>query len=68
MKVEVGGELKAFLLGKGINLNAEQQTKTKTALEYFAGNTGDLRQREKPCFGPTPASFIVTGIPGRNYL
>jgi len=37
---QVGAELKAFLLGKGIDLNAEQQTKTKTALEYFVGKAG----------------------------
>ena len=30
-------ELRAFLTGKGIPLAGEQQTKTKTALEFFAG-------------------------------
>ena len=29
-------ELKAFLGGRGLDLSGEQQTKTKTALEYFA--------------------------------
>lgn len=33
---QVGGELKIFLLTKGIDLAAEQQTKTKTALEIFS--------------------------------
>jgi len=30
-------ETKAFLAGRGIDLFAEQQTKTRSALEYFAG-------------------------------
>jgi hypothetical protein len=32
----VAAEAKAFLGGRGIDLSAHQQTKTKTALEYFA--------------------------------
>ena len=30
-------EVRTFLEGRGIDLGAEQQTKTKTALEYFVG-------------------------------
>jgi len=33
---QVAAEAKAFLGGMGIDLSAKQQTKTKTALEYFA--------------------------------
>ena len=32
----VATEARAFLTGKGINLEGEQQTKTRTALEYFS--------------------------------
>ena len=34
---EVAARSRAFLAGHGIDLLAEQQTKTKTALEFFAG-------------------------------
>jgi hypothetical protein len=30
-------EARAYLSGHGVNLAGEQQTKTKTALEFFAG-------------------------------
>jgi hypothetical protein len=33
---EVAAETRAYLSGRGINLSGEQQTKTRTALEYFA--------------------------------
>jgi hypothetical protein len=33
----VSAEARAYLISKGISLSGEQQTKTKTALEYFAG-------------------------------
>jgi hypothetical protein len=36
----VAAEAKAFLGGRGIDLSAHQQTKTKTALEYFAKQLG----------------------------
>jgi hypothetical protein len=32
---QVSAEARAFLLSKGVDLEAEQQTKTKTALEFF---------------------------------
>jgi hypothetical protein len=35
--LKVAMETKAFLQTKGIDLSGEQQTKTKTALEFFAG-------------------------------
>jgi hypothetical protein len=34
---QVAAEARAFLGGKGIDLSGEQETKTKKALEYFAG-------------------------------
>ena len=39
---QVAAELRAFLGGRGIDLSGEQQTKTRKALEFFAGGlTGD---------------------------
>jgi hypothetical protein len=37
MAFQVAAEARAYLAGKGIDLSGEQQTKTKKALEYFAG-------------------------------
>ena len=34
---QVAAEAKAFLTGKGVDLAGDQQTKTKTALEFYAG-------------------------------
>jgi hypothetical protein len=34
---QVAAETKAFLAGRGIDIGGEQQTKTRTALEFFAG-------------------------------
>ena len=34
---QVAAELRAFLAGRGIDVSGEQQTKTRKALEYFAG-------------------------------
>jgi hypothetical protein len=36
----VAAETRAFLASKGVDLDSEQQTKTRTALEYFAENLG----------------------------
>jgi hypothetical protein len=33
---QVAAETRAFLLGLGLDLSGEQQTKTRTALEFFA--------------------------------
>ena len=35
--LQVAGETRAFLAERGVDLLGEQQTKTKTALEYFSG-------------------------------
>jgi hypothetical protein len=34
---QVAAETRAFLAERGVNLHGEQETKTRTALEYFAG-------------------------------
>jgi hypothetical protein len=36
---QVAAEARAFLLSLGVDLTSEQQTKTKTALEFFSGAT-----------------------------
>ena len=33
---QVAAETRAFLASKGVDLDTEQQTKTRTALEFFA--------------------------------
>ena len=35
---QVAAEAKAFLAGRGVDLTAEQQTKTRTALEFFTSH------------------------------
>ena len=40
---QVAAEARAFLASQGIDLSGEQETKTKKALEYFAGA---LKKRE----------------------
>jgi hypothetical protein len=37
---QVAAETRAFLVSKGVDLESEQQTKTRTALEYFAKSPG----------------------------
>ena len=34
---DVAAEARAFLAERGVNLEGEQQTKTRTALEFFSG-------------------------------
>lgn len=36
---QVAAELRAFLHGRGIDISGEQETKTRKALEYFAGTS-----------------------------
>jgi hypothetical protein len=48
--IQVAAETRAYLAEQGVNLSGEQQTKTRTALEYFSG----LLQSE-------PAALGVTG-------
>ena len=37
---DVAARTKAFLIDQGIDVTGEQQTKTRTALEYFAQRSG----------------------------
>ena len=37
---QVAAETRAFLSSRGIDLESEQQTKTRTALEFFSKNLG----------------------------
>ena len=39
---QVAAETRAFLSSKGIDLDTEQQTKTRTALEFFSQHIEDL--------------------------
>ena len=34
---QVAAEVRAYLVERGVDLSGEQQTKTRKALEYFAG-------------------------------
>ncbi len=45
---DVASETKAFLLGRGIDLEGEQQTKTKTALEFFASELQATARKRTP--------------------
>ena len=40
---EVAAETRAFLSGQGVPLSGEQRTKTRSALEYFAGQVSERR-------------------------
>jgi hypothetical protein len=44
--LEVAAQTKAFLAGRGIDLSGAQQTKTRTALEFFAEELADDRGDE----------------------
>jgi hypothetical protein len=41
MTTKVAAETEAFLADRGIDLSGEQQTKTRTTLEHFAGVLAD---------------------------
>jgi hypothetical protein len=48
---QVAAEARAYLTGQGINLSGEQQTKTRTALEFFSRNlqaAGDGSAADEP--------------------
>ncbi len=54
---EVAARTRAFLAAHGIDLLAEQQTKTKTALEFFASElAGDQASGEKPALADSSIS------------
>jgi hypothetical protein len=41
--LQVAGEARAFLTGRGVELGGEQQMKTKTALEFFSKQLADMQ-------------------------
>jgi hypothetical protein len=43
---DTAARARAFLLDRGVNLSGEQQTKTRTALEFFS--KGHQRGRKRP--------------------
>jgi len=48
---QVAGETRAFLAGRGVDVGGEQQTKTRTALEFFSGRlqaAGDGKALPQP--------------------
>ena len=45
---QVAAETRAFLISHGVDLGGEQQTKTKTALDYFSNQTEERRLRSSP--------------------
>ncbi len=45
---QASAELRAFLVKHGLDLSGEQQTKTKTALEYFSTNLPDAAPPAMP--------------------
>jgi hypothetical protein len=44
----VAAETRAYLTKRGVNLTSEQQTKTKTALQFFAKRQTDDAGQEVP--------------------
>lgn len=48
---QAAAELRAFLAGKGLDASGEQQTKTKTALEFFSAELSG-EQGAQPADGP----------------
>ncbi len=45
---QVGAETRAYLSSRGIDLGSEQQTKTRTALEFFSQHLDDGEPRKEP--------------------
>jgi hypothetical protein len=57
---QVAAEARAYLDSRGVPISGHQQTKTKTALEFFAA---ELLQKEEP---PTPTAR--TRGPGGRFV
>jgi hypothetical protein len=45
---QVAAEARAFLTSRGVDLDADQQTKTRTALEFFASDLGKGSAKRRP--------------------
>ena len=66
MALQIGGEARAFLSERGIDLEGEQATKTRKALEFFAGTLTDHGSSSRapvsaPVSGSAPVSAPVSG-------
>lgn len=59
---QVAAEARAYLASRGVPISGNQQTKTKTALEYFSA---ELRAKEEPSPEPVRASARARGAGGR---
>ncbi|HEX6663748.1 MAG TPA: hypothetical protein VF025_08745 [Gaiellaceae bacterium] len=58
---QVAAETRAFLSSRGIDLGAEQQTKTRSALEYFTKEAGDGAKKAPSGKGAKPAKAPASG-------
>ena len=47
---QVAAETRAYLLGRGVDLAGEQQTKTRTALEFFAQSRRRCKRWKKQSY------------------
>jgi len=59
---QVAAEARAYLGSRGVPISGNQQTKTKTALEYFAA---ELRAKEEPAPEPAEQPARTRGRGGR---
>jgi hypothetical protein len=50
---QVAAEARAFLAARGVDLDADQQTKTRTALEFFTSDLGKASAELEPAGKPT---------------
>jgi hypothetical protein len=50
---QVAAEARAFLSARGVDLDADQQTKTRTALEFFTSELGKESAELEPAGKPT---------------
>ena len=65
--VPVAAEARAFLAERGLNLAGEQQTKTKTALEFFSGQLKKDRGRNEMAQDERPGRDVLP-IPDRPHV
>jgi hypothetical protein len=58
--LQIAAETRVFLAENGIDLTAAQQTKTKTALNYFATQLKKLSEEAPPSAEPSASEDPVT--------
>jgi hypothetical protein len=56
----VAAEARVFLAENGVDLTAAQQTKTKTALNYFAGQLRKAADETEPASAATTTEEAAT--------